>query len=376
MGDELLQDYTSTGSKLFWHQEAMGLLREGKGKPIVTHIMLTDLCNFKCPFCSVLTRDGSSLSFEIVKGYLAQLVPLGLKAVILSGGGNPILWKDRASGADFNDAVDYIHGLGLQIGLITNGMPMKQYPCGRTSWKTVKPETLDKCTWIRVSLSGLDHKQRSCEIPDVDPEKCSLGFSYILHDSYDEPLEPNHGRVSTVKDLITPLQEGDGRVEYAVDRIPWLTEQLDHYVKKHNPTYLRMTSNCLEPEKIPERKKWMQEMCDAIDPAKCFVQAKPVRQPHRCFKFYPHPVLNSDGYTYGCDSVILSSTANHKFDSPWRVCHWSEVAKMYSEPVRPVVPNNICDFCVFNEQVDMIAAIVDGMDTPQPEFEPQHSAFV
>jgi hypothetical protein len=53
--------YTSTGAKFFTHEQVMADLRDGRGRPIVTHVMLTDVCNHTCAFCSVQARAGDSL---------------------------------------------------------------------------------------------------------------------------------------------------------------------------------------------------------------------------------------------------------------------------------------------------------------------------
>src|SRR5262245_47390649 len=116
---ELIDEFTSTGRKFWNHPEALKALKDGKPRPIVSHIMPTDTCQHTCSFCSVQTRDGNSLRMEEITGYVAQLLPLGLKAIIISGGGNPILYKQ------FDEMVDYLYSNGLKIGLITNGMPLK-----------------------------------------------------------------------------------------------------------------------------------------------------------------------------------------------------------------------------------------------------------
>lgn len=392
----LKSQFTSDASKFFLHQEAMESLRAGKGQPIVSHIMLTDRCQHSCAFCSVATRDGGSLTMVQVKEYLDQLVPLGLKAVILSGGGNPILYRDNEKSGigqhpmlphrncDFNDAVDLIKSYGLEIGLITNGMPMKDFQFGehrnpagiitpiiRKSWKTVRPETLDKCTWIRISMSGLDHDEREVFVPDIDPSKTTLGFSYVYHDKYIEPEEENHGKVSTIEDIRTPLVDGDGRTELGKDRIPWLTEQLRGYVERHNPVYLRLLPNCLEPSRIPERCAELQVMAEEIDPSIAFVQRKPPKAPDRCFLGYVHPVLNSDGLVFPCDSVCLANAAlrgEHKFASPWAICKWNDIADYFSKPVHSMVDSQkLCSGCVFHHSNDVLAAVVDGGESPYPE---------
>lgn len=372
----LKESFTSTGSKLFYHQEAMQKLRDGKGMPIVSHILATDVCNFKCAFCSVQYREGDALKMSEITQYLDQLITFGLKAVILSGGGNPILYKCPETKVGFNELVEAIHSRGLEIGLITNGMKMKQYPCGRTSWLTVTPETLDKLTWVRISLAGWDHPQNECETPDLDPSKTTIGGSYVLHDIYDEPLDKKHGRVSTLYDVKTPLVENDPRVKKGLDRLPRLKEQMKQWADKYKPRYVRLLPNCLEPDLIPERARILNELAREIDPEVFFVQVKPPRQPHRCLKGYPHPVLNCDGYVYPCDSVVLNKTAGHKFGSAWRICHWKDVGEFYSKPIRPNVPNDACPGCVFSDQVDLISAVADGMETPAPDHTPEHANFV
>lgn len=389
---ELVQDFTSTGSKLFYHQEAMQALRDGSGKPIHAWLAAHDLCNHKCTFCSVGERAGDVLSFNVIKPYFETLTELGLKAVTLSGGGNSILYKCKETGADFNDLVDFLHGLGLQIGVITNGMPLQDYhwdgawlkatpeipTCGfiRKSWRAVHPGTLDKMTWCRISMSGLDHNHKEQEVfvPDFDPAKTTLGFSWIMSDSYEEPTH-KHGWVSTPEDIKTEMP--DRKVVLATERLPWIEEQIGKYVKDHNPAYVRLLCNCLQPDQIPQRHKILTEMAQRIDPQRVFSQNKPPRQPAKCWKVLPHPCLNADGWVYPCDSVVLNKTAGHKFNSAWRICPADKIRELYENPKAFNMPDGICPGCVFADQVDLIHEIVEnGMPTPIPTMPGQHENFV
>lgn len=377
MSNENLNSFTSTGSKLYHHQEVMQKLREGKAQLVTSHIMITDYCNHGCSFCSVLTRVGNTLPFHVIEGYLDKVIPLGLKSVILSGGGNPILYKCKETKKDFNDVVNLIHSRGLEIGLITNGVKMKQYPDGRTSWITANPETLDKCTWIRISMSGLDHEEQEVYVPDIDPTKTTLGFSYVYHDTYIEPQELNHGKVSTVADLITPLEPNDGRVIYGKDRLPWIKEKIAEYVEKNNPVYVRLLPNCLEVDKIKDRCDELQTVANEINPDVVFVQYKPPHAPKNCWLGYVHLVLNSDQYCYPCDSVVLNVDANHKFASPWRICHWTEVEELYNKPIHSLVDSQkLCPGCVFTRTNEILEQVVNGAETPMPLTIPTHPNFV
>lgn len=385
--------FTSTGAKFFAHQEAMTKLRNGSGQPITTHVMLTDICNHTCAFCSVQARAGDSLPFSTVMSYLDTLIRYRLRSVILSGGGNPILYKCKKTGKNFNDVVDAIHERGLEIGLITNGMPLRKFESRwshshstmtfRESWATVRPETLDKLTWVRISMAGLDHDEREVYVPDIDPSKTTLGFSYVAHDIYDAPEDPHHGKVSTEADLLQLGKvldtNGKRKVRWFDSRIPVLTSQIAGYVETYKPSYVRLLPNCLEPSLIQERCLKLQKMADDIDPNVVFVQYKPPAPPKACYLGYIHPVLNCDGYVYPCDSCVLNDDANHQFTNPWRICHWSDVASLYNNPVRSLITNTkrTCPGCVFTRSNEILGGVVDGTaDITPPSQIPEHVNFV
>lgn len=382
---ELDTSFTSTGAKLFHHQEAMAALRDGKGRPISAWCAPTDVCNHRCAFCSVGERVGDVLRFEQIKNFIDQLVPRGLKSITFSGGGNPLIYKCKESGATIEDVIEYAYNQGLEVAMITNGVPLVEYvqpldvfpwagiKSSRMSWKNLSPRHLDMLTWCRISMSGLDHNHKEQEVfvPDFDPTKTALGFSWIMSDSYEEPTH-KHGWVSTPEDVKT---EG-GKFIDAMDRLPWIEERIKHYVEKHNPRYVRLLTNCLQPERIASRHAILQEMAARISPV-CFSQNKPPRQPKKCFKVLTRPCLNADGFCYSCDSVVLNRTAGHKFDSVWRICKGEDVGDMLDNPEKYQMPDNICAGCVFSDAVDLINDTVGGRETPQPEgAPPEHVNFI
>ena len=390
----MIDTYTSTGAKFFAHQEVTQKLRNGKGQPIVTHVMLTDFCQHTCAFCSVQGRAGDSLDFDVVIEYLTILKQYGLKSVILSGGGNPILYKCKRTGKNFNDVVDWIHDQELEIGLITNGMPLRQYNGPtvadngesteyewiRESWGTVKPETLDKLTWVRISMAGLDHDECEVYVPDINPSKTTLGFSYVGHDIYFEPKDPHHGKVSTRADLLSGNRTPDWTFE---ERIDELVHQIWFYTETYKPEYVRLLPNCLEPELIARRCEQLNTMAEEINfklgNEVVFVQYKPPKAPHACYLGYVHPVLNCDGYVYPCDSCVLNEAAGHSFANPWRICHWSEIAELYKKPVRSLIddPSRRCPGCVFTKSNEILRDIVRGrVDITPPTEVPEHVNFV
>lgn len=389
---ELDTSFTSTGAKLFHHQETMQALRDGKGMPISCWIAPTDVCSHRCSFCSVGERPGDVLTWTQIKTFLDQLRELGLKSVTFSGGGNPLLYRCKETGKTLADLVNYAHDiLELEVALITNGLPLKfwyqdasdkwvseaesevGYIQVRKSWKGFPPDVLDKLTWCRISMAGLDHnhKEQCVYVPDFDPDKTALGFSWVMSDSYEEPTH-KHGWVSTPEDVKTP----GGRFVNAEDRLPWIEEQIKGYVEKHRPRYVRLLTNCLQPERIPERHRMLSEMAARIDPEVVFSQNKPPRQPKKCFKVLTRPCLNACGGVFPCDSVVLNKSADHKFGSVWRICGWDEVGDLMQNPAKYTMPDNVCPGCVFADQVDLINEVVHGRETPAPEGHIEHVSFI
>lgn len=331
----MIDTFTSTGAKLFAHQQAMMMLKNGFGQPVVTHVLPTDLCDLDCAFCSVRNRPTNVLPLADICKYLDILVRFSLKSVIISGGGNPILYRHGKN--DFNDLVNEIHRRGLEIGLISNGFKLEDYN-GRKSWKNVLPETLDKLTWVRISLAGLDHDQKEVFIPDIDKSKTTMGMSYI---NYDE-----------------------GREE-------WLTEQIGWYIDRYQPRYVRLVPDCLQHDQRPNRIKKLTEMANRINPDVVFVQHKIPKSPNVCLIGAFHPVLNSDGFVFPCDACTLNESADHKFNEAWRVCHWSEVENIYTDPLKSLIkdPKAQCPGCLFSQQNDILEKVWKGEIEPTPPTE-------
>ena len=96
--------YTSTGIKFWRHQEQMMSYKNGDGRSVVsTHISPEGACNLKCPYCSVTYRDTHSrIDLDVIKDYVTKLKSRGLKAVILTGGGEPTSYKH------FNELVQWL----------------------------------------------------------------------------------------------------------------------------------------------------------------------------------------------------------------------------------------------------------------------------
>lgn len=358
--------FTATGSKLIYHREAMLKFHEtGYATPIVTHIMPTDLCNLECSFCSVRDRiigmktNTYGMELDKIGAYLSALVERGLKAVILSGGGEPTLYQDK-KGHDYRDLISLIKAYKLDIGLITNGTRLNKYE-----------DTIDDSfKWIRVSLYPTEYGLDIIQIGKRLPEETVLGFSLILSDEAVENELPRQGG-NTEKNLFEHYRAH--------------IDQILPFIRKLGGQYLRIAPDChthgsifYELHRVADalRDIFSGNVSDNGFPL-VFHQHKKHGTPESCFLGYFHPVLNADGLVYPCDSNILNDALVRRFKPVYSIATWSTISILYDVPVRSLVNSGkMCPRCVFAGNNDRLEEILrEGIGTQINEA-PIHVNFI
>lgn len=128
--------------KILGHPCELALWQQGEAPPPISgEIQPTDQCNNNCSFCHFrhLHKEGQSLSYEEMTNILTQIKDEGQKAIVFSGGGEPLKNNETPG------AVEFANKIGLDVGFITNG-------------QLITPSTADilvkNCMWVRVSLSA------------------------------------------------------------------------------------------------------------------------------------------------------------------------------------------------------------------------------
>ncbi|MBT6051501.1 MAG: radical SAM protein, partial [Candidatus Scalindua sp.] len=107
--------------------------------PISVELSLTNGCNLDCVWCSdrdLRARQAGEMDFDVLKKLLLDLKQGGTKGIVIEGGGEPTIYKY------FNEVVEFIHDLGLNLGMITNGNIR------------LRTSIMNKFDWIRISLDA------------------------------------------------------------------------------------------------------------------------------------------------------------------------------------------------------------------------------
>lgn len=259
--EELTQKYSTWGDKLLQHTEVLWNIQHNKKiTPITIQLAPTETCNSDCPFCSVAGRPLKSfLKFEKIKKLLKDFKDLGAKSVEITGGGNPLLYRDKDSGETINDVISYANSLGFQIGIITNS----------SNLKILKKEVHDHISWIRVSLIQLDE--------GVNPEDYNfngfpyqkLAFSYIIYETG-----------GTADPLSRTNKVYQGTTPETIERIAKLVS-LHPEIK-----FVRIAGNCLIKGNNKNVKDKFYDIVSKVD---------------KYNKFFIKDIdVNDDAYKYGC----------------------------------------------------------------------------
>ncbi len=166
-------------------QSIEDLLAELDAAPVSLNLDLTTACNYRCDHCVDLEilNTGIRYDHEKLKDSLRLLTERGLRSVIVIGGGEPTVYPG------FAEIIRYMKGLGLTIGIVSNGS-------GNGKIAQIA-DCLGTRDWVRLSLdAGTDetfqamHRPRKplsldqiCEgVPPIKELRpgVTVGFSFII----------------------------------------------------------------------------------------------------------------------------------------------------------------------------------------------------
>lgn len=307
----MIHIFTSTGNKLIHHTPAIEYIKwYKKGTPISLQIAPTSRCNLNCSFCSNANRTKhEDLDLKDLEQFLVNMFYLGAKTVEWTGGGDPTMYEH------INFMIKMSDKMKFEQGFITNGILLRE---------KITKKNLNTLRWLRISMNCLDYVD-SVDIPDIQG---TLGFSYVMNDKTDDEL----------------------------------LEKLDIHVKKYQPEYVRIVTNCLATSEEQNSNNLIYGKMVKSMGAPYFYQPKVFNQPENCWWCYFKPFLLHDGYVYPCSSVVLNSGADGTFHKKFRWTTMKDLPLMYENEMVSFSTDQ-CDHCVFNGQ----NALVDMILNPQME---------
>lgn len=125
-------------AKMLYHVDRIAEYKQtGDTRPVFIEFNLTDKCNLRCKWCiSENCRSLDTIPFNTAYNFLKEFRAFGGKAITFSGGGEP------TQHPDFDRLLEHAFALGLDCGLMTNGV-FNSYN---------RHIIADRCKWVRISL--------------------------------------------------------------------------------------------------------------------------------------------------------------------------------------------------------------------------------
>lgn len=174
--------------------------------PVVVELDPTSFCDLSCPECiSASLLNQSRFSPKRLMELASEFITNGVRAVILIGGGEPLMHPAATM------VMDVLHDAGIAIGLTTNGtqlMRHMQTVARRTAWTRVSVDaaTAESYARFRPSRSGRNafpgviqgmRQLAACK-------RGTLGYSFLLmsrRDGNGTITESNFGEVLAAGEL-------------------------------------------------------------------------------------------------------------------------------------------------------------------------------
>jgi len=306
---------TSNVSKLLKHLPKLDLLQKGIVSPIMVHIMVTHKCQLNCNYCCFKNRQGKLLDmdFEVFKEGLIQFHSLGVRAIELTGGGDPTMWPYLSEGIDFATK------FGIYIGMNTNGIDLRNVA------------NLQHLDWVRVSLNTLDYRDSI----DLEPLKdIPTTFCYIWNEYSDKNIDKIVA-FANEKKIICRLAPDCIKPTFEIYKD--LT-----YIEKVLSTYKSNQYVFLSDFNI-----------DLI------------RKNNNCYIHLIKPCFYTDGYVYACPSAELAVENNSKIAEKVRLCYYEDIFEFYDKKVKWPYQFD-CSFCKYVKQQELLEALL--METEFNEF--------
>jgi hypothetical protein len=325
------QAYSTWGDKLLQHTDRLAELQQQRLiRPITIQLAPTELCDSDCPFCSVQERPiKQRIPWPAIQRGLREFKELGAKSLELTGGGNPLLYRD--SGYTINDIISYAASLDYKIGIITNSENLPRH---------IDSGLIPAISWVRISLIKLDEGKQPSDYC-LKGFEGKVAFSYIVY---------------------------NGTTSASIERIAQLVE-LHTHIK-----FVRIASDCLTEQSMTIKQQWGGVVAALDKHSKWFIKEigdnfHPYLE--GCWVGGIRPYWVHDGI-YICTSHVLKHRTYHP---TWKLCGHANITATWQEMSRRMAdgkpPYNIdiaseCWHCYYANNNKLLASVINEL--PDKDF--------
>jgi len=299
------------------------MLYAGKVLPRVLQITPTNRCDLACKYCCCSEVDRKQeLEWRELKEIVDIAKKLDVQAIVITGGGEPMLHKDIIK------LIDYIDSKHIKVSLITNG----------NHFKDGMQETLSKLQWCRISFDD-DRKitekyKQTLEIAS-QLENVNFSFSYLY-------------KGNTESDFLNIMD----------------------FVNSHdNFSHVRVINDSLSEDYINtlEAKEYLEE--NGVDTAKCFfkLQQEYYRGQEKCYMSLAKPRITASGDIYPCCAIqYQKANGLKKYNKRFSMGHYTQLEEVVEK--QAFFDGRICDHCYYENYNRFLGFYMEPEKITDKEF--------
>jgi MoaA/NifB/PqqE/SkfB family radical SAM enzyme len=288
------------------------------GKIIPIHIQLspTNTCNLNCKFCSCSDRDKEKkLSLKQIMWILDVCSKRGTKSMTITGGGEPLLH------IQINEIIKYANVKGIEVGLVTNGIFLDRlyyHP---------------NLTWCRISSA--DDRVPAYETiikaiaknPNTD-----WAFSHVI------TKNPNYKIIR-------------GLIDFA---------------NKNNFTHIRLVSDLLDLDKVPDIELTQENLKDVDDTKVIYQERKEyTRGTKNCYISLLKTMIAPEGIFPCCGTQYAIHGQPHDMVNKLSMGNIEDLPKILDN--QKYFDGSICDVCYY-QQYNQILSLLKERNVKHVNF--------
>lgn len=341
----MAEDIRMDSHKLIYHPETVSRWLKGENiYPIEIEISPSGTCNHRCIFCAVdyIGYQPSFLDKEVILRDISHMGKKGLKSVICSGEGEPLLNKNMP------DIANGIKACGVDVAMSTNGVLFD---------KEKITECLRAFTWVRYSVASMEQDSYSKiqRGKDGDLEKVKVNLSEAVRFKKDYQLSTTLG----VQCLLLPDN---------MEQIPYMAKILkeigvDYLSIKPYSQHLHSKNRFeINYEKMLDLEKQAREY--ATESFAVYFRSSAMKKMHheKCYRqcyglpFMTH--IDAGGNVWPCvahigeEELCYGNINEQTFEQIWESSRRQEVNKILSKMDINKVCREACRLDEINKYLD------------------------
>ncbi len=331
--------------KLIYHPDVVAKWVKGENiYPIEVEISPSGTCNHRCVFCAVdyIGYQPYFLKKDIILRDISQMRKNGLRSVVCSGEGEPLLNRDMP------DIANGMKSCGVDVAMSSNGVLFT---------KEVAKDCLGAFTWIRFSVASMERESydRIQQGKEGDLERVKINLSEAVRIKRDRKLKTTLG----VQCLLLPDN---------MEQLPDMAKELckmgiDYFTIKPYSQHLHSSNRFqIDYEAMLELEKELEQY--GTDSFAIYFRANAMKKMHRkkryqqCYglPFMTH--IDAKGNVWPCvahigaEEFCYGNIYTHTFEEIWTGKRRKEIGERLNRLDIDKVCREACRLDEMNKYLD------------------------